>query len=308
MIRYARAPSPALVTLLQPGGFLAPLLAPRRAAGLPLDIHLRERDHVHLYCGLTRLVDASLSGGRVELKADPAYTAQPCAAGLFRAWSTTELGLASAIESYLAGVQVRPAYTRAEGAVQASWSAVVDPWVPFDREAVLGYADTAAQTAGRLAPAVAAARAELEPIREEGRWAPLPAGKVSAELDQLAVDPSGKLVLVELKDAAASAASVYYAPLQLLQYVHEWAAALPRVQHQLALLLQRRRELGLTPAGAPDLAGALRPVVAFGEDLRSHEVRARFRTVRRVVNRHLPAGVGPIEEWSITAGKPVRLG
>jgi len=43
-------------------------------------------------------------------------------------------------------------------------------------------------------------------------------------------------VLIELKHSQASSASVYYAPLQLLQYVHEWSAALPAL---LADLLAR---------------------------------------------------------------------
>jgi hypothetical protein len=308
MIRYARAPSLAFRQLLATGGLLAPLLAQRIVAGVPLDVHLREGDHLHVYCGLTRIVDAWLAGGRVRVDAHKTYTSQACGEGLFRSWTRGEAGFSDALDTYMAAVAVGPAFVRREGAVQAAWAQVRSPWTPFDREAVLGYRDTAAQTVGRAFPQVAAARAELERLRLAGRWAPMPEGKVGAELDQLAVDPGGRLVLVELKDAAASPASVFYAPLQLLQYVHEWAAAFDGVKHQLDAILTARIALGMSPPEIPRLVGGLRPVVGFGPDVRSAEVRARFETVLAVVNRHLPDGAAPMEAWGMGREKPTRLG
>jgi len=65
----------------------------------------------------------------------------------------------------------------------------------------------------------------------------------------------------------------------------------------------------MTPANIPlPLRGGLRPVVGFGADTRSTEVRARFDTVRAIVNRHLPAVASPMEAWVMENGKPVRLG
>ncbi len=308
MIRYARAPSPAFLALLAPGGFLSTLLTRREVAGVALDVQFREHDHLHVYCGLTRLVNASLTGGRLRVTAHKTYSVQPCAADLFRVWPIDESGFAAAVERYFAGVQVNPTHVLSEGAVQAAWAAVRHPWTPFDREAVLGYVNTAAQTAGRAFPRVVAARAELERLRTAGRWAPMPKGKVGAELDQLAVDPEGRLVLLELKDAAASPSSVYYSPLQLLQYVLEWAVAFDVVRDQLRALIEARKAVGLSPVDMPDLGRGLRPVVGFGADLRSAEVRARFDEVRDVVNRHLPAGAAPMEAWAMERSTPVRIG
>lgn len=304
-VRYARAPSSALCALLSPGGLLFPLLERRVVNGLALDVHLREDDHVHVYCGLTRLLDAWAVPGGARLDAARSYTQQPCAAALFRMWRTGESGFDEALDLYFAGVRVEARWTGKEGAVQAAWARVVAPWVPFDREAVLGYEGAAAQTVARTIPAVRAAYAEVEPLRRAEGWAAL--GEPGGEADQLAVDPEGRLVLLELKDAGSSSGSVYYAPLQLLQYVHEWAGALDVVRRQLHALRDARIALGLSPASLPAPSAGLRPVVAFGEDLRSAEVARRFERVRSVVNRHLPAGVPPVEVWELRSSLPVRL-
>ncbi len=66
--------------------------------------------------------------------------------------------------------------------------------------------------------------------------------------------------------------------------------------------------MGMAPAKIPRLTGGLRPVIGFGEDVRSPEVRARFDTVRAIVNRHLPPGVLPMEAWALKEGRPIRLG
>ncbi len=227
MPRYARAPSHKFQILLAKSGLLGPLLLPLPdVKNLKLDVHFREGDRVQVYCGLTSLVDASLSGGRVRVTADPAYKKQDCGKDLFRHWRPDEPGFAEALSLYLAKVSIRAQYTAREGAVQAAWACVRNPWIPLDREAVLGYPDTPSQVVGRATSAVFKAREELEPLRRTGKaWAPFPReSKVGAELDQLAIDAQGRLVLIELKDAKASAASVYYSPLQLLQYVHEWKA------------------------------------------------------------------------------------
>src|SRR4051794_39797746 len=106
MIRYARAPSPELCGLLAPGGLLSGLLDQRASAGLPLpaDVHLREDDRVHVYCGLTRLIDITLRRGQARVRAHRTYSSQPCGSGLFRAWTASEAGLAEEVGRYFAAV------------------------------------------------------------------------------------------------------------------------------------------------------------------------------------------------------------
>lgn len=299
MMRYLRTPSSAFSAHLKPGGLLSPLLVRRSVAGLPIDVHLREKDHVNVYCGLTRLLDAWATGRGVRVSADRAYLSQPCGSGLFRTWSHDESGFTEALERYLSNVTVRPAHVASEGAVQAAWAGVSFPWIPFDREAVFGYGGISEGKSGRVFPNVQAARLEIELLRIKEYWAPTPVGKVGAELDQLAIDPDGRLVLIELKHAGASPGSVYYAPLQLLQYAHEWAVGLEDVRDDLRSLIDARKELGLSPPHLPELGRGIRTVIGFGPDIRSPRVRARFEQVRAIVNQHLPAAASPIEVWAM---------
>ena len=143
------------------------------------------------------------------------------------------------------------------------------------------------------------------------QWAK-PPKKGGRELDQLAIDPDGRLVLIELKDAEEGRPKdVFYSPFQLLQYVWEWHEALrnnaPRLLEQVQSLLDSRVDLLGLAKPAKNLTGCIRPAVCFGHDGRSDEVRRRYRFVLDVCNRHLPEGVGPIETWEYGVGAPRRI-
>lgn len=114
-------------------------------------------------------------------------------------------------------------------------------------------------------------------------------------------------MLIELKYGRASPGKVYYAPLQLLQYAHEWRRAFAQVSADVEAVREARVALGLSPAHTPRLNGEFRLVLGFGEDLPSPEVRTRVEQVRAIANRHLPEGAAPIEAWAMQSGKPVRL-
>ena len=253
---YYRAPSPNLRRLLAPGGFLAPLLATRTLGGIELEVHLRRRDEVHLYCGLTRLVSSGPSkGGKVWVKSHRTYATQSCARFLIRPsrakrvergnylcdeWVVGKPGFAQALDVFLADVQVDQTQMK-EGAIQARWAQIREPWTAFDKEAALEYPSEKERTRQLLEafdPSVDEAREKLCALavsrrllpNRRDRWAMPPEPKTRLELDQLAVDSSGSLVLLEIKEASASAQTVYYAPLQLLQNVWEWHRALTTVR------------------------------------------------------------------------------
>lgn len=331
---YERVPSRQLRRALAPDGFLAPLLAKRTVAGVGLELHLRRGDEVHLYCGLTCLVKDGLEGsGSVWVESHRTYVSQPCASRLFRpertkrstqdyrrdTWSVGELGLAEALDTFLTEVRVAPRQTK-EGAIQARWSRIGEPWIVIDKEAALAYpseAERERQLKKAFHPSVEEARSELRALALARRslpkrreyWAMPPDPKDSLKLDQLAVDPEGNLVLVEIKNASGSSAKVYYAPFQLLQNVWEWHRALEAVRDSLQKLLDVRVDLGLTTSAAPPLTGGIRAAVGFGEDGRSDEVRRRYAEVLAVANAHLPAGVASIETWVLAEGrKPARIG
>ena len=331
---YERLPSPRLRQLLEPGGFLMPLLEKRRHKGIDLEAHLRRGNEVHLYCGLTCLVKCAPSrAGRVWVKSHRTYAVQECARRLIRperatlvdrdnywhdVWSVDEPGFKGALDRFLDDVDVGPAQMK-EGAIQSRWARVGAPWIVFDKEAALSYPsmpERARQLSEAFRPAVDDARSKLRALALSGRslperllhWSMPPEPKSRLKLDALAVDPEGKLVLLEIKDASGSQAEVYYAPFQLLQNVWEWHRALPAVRGSVQELLDMRVELGLTPGGVPRIAGGIRAAVGFGEDERSEPVRQRYVKVLGIVNALLPPGVASIETWIFKGGQPVRLG
>ena len=194
-----------------------------------------------------------------------------------------------------------------EGHVQLRWSRVLQPWVPFDREARLNYRSKRHREESKVFPEVKDASNELTRLynrqtEAEERWSkPKVTG---AKLDQLAVDEKGRLVLLELKDASKHNAEVYYSPFQLLQYVWEWHSALEAVRNDLQAIIDSRIAVGLTPPDTPSLTGGIRAAVGFGLDKRSLEVKRRYGKVLEVVNQHLPNRVGPIETWAFTCTGP----
>ena len=100
----------------------------------------------------------------------------------------------------------------------------------------------AVEEARRELSALALSRRSLPSRRDH--WAMPSDPKDSLKLDQIAVDPDGNLVLLEIKDASGSSSKVYYAPFQVLQNVWEWHFALDAVRGSLQELLDMRWSCG----------------------------------------------------------------
>ena len=330
---YNRAPSPELRKLLAPGGFLAPFLSNTTVDGIGVEIQLRSKSEVHLYCGLTCLLMVKSSkGGKVWIESRKSLACQKCARLLFRpgwtrevkqqtylrdVWTVFEPGIARALDTFLSGVQVDQSQIK-EGGIQARWSRILDPWIAFDKEAALAYPsidDRRRQLSEAFRLSVDEARSKLSALAQSRRsspnkrehWQMPPKQKVSLKLDQLAIDTAGNLVLLEIKDASGTAAEVYYAPFQILQNVWEWHYALHAVRSSLQELLDARVEFGLVPGNVPPINGGIRAAVGFGKDDRSDEVKSRYAKVLCIANQYLPTGVSPIETWCLAREKPVCL-
>ena len=305
---YKRAPSKELEALLSPGGFLEPVvrLAKQKVGGNYHDVHFRRNDEVFVYRGHSAVLQIRRYKriGGLTVTADEKYKSTPFSEGIFGRWTLNENGFEEALFDYLSGVDVSGSLTLGEGDIQLRWSRVTEPWVPFDREAVLSYADYARgeerNNATRFGK-VNEARAELE----KSGWAKLP--RRGRELDQLAVDPVGRLVLLELKDGSKNDAEVYYSPLQLLQYIWEWHTALEAVRADLQSVIDARVAVKLTPRNVPHLTGGIRPVVGFGLETPNGDTKLHYEEVLGVINQHLPDGVEPIETWAFTNSGPTRL-
>ena len=312
-IGYRRAPSVELQKLVIPGQFLAPLMAlnGREFNGIELDVHFRTKDEIQVYWGLTRVLVVRMlqrPDRHLKVDADPKYTEQPSAKAtrLFRRWRIGEEGFDKAIESYLGIVDVKQRFTEGEGQVQSQWSRVTEPWVPFDREAVLNYESTEYREVTKQFAQVEAAFERIAAIARRERWKELRT-RGRKKVDQLAIDTEGRLVLIELKDAKAASDTLYYVPFQLLQYVWEWHSALDSVRASLQELIDARIAVRLTPPNLARLLGGMRAIIGFGADERSAEVKRRYNIVLEIARHHLPPGTACIETWYWADDGPRRM-
>lgn len=334
---YRRAPRADLIEALRDERKLAFLLSPDLRLGElaaltdghkgKLDVQFRDGNRLMLYTGSTYPLTVKVAGERVKFSAADSYVgkhAKMIGAGLMRyglfrpsgkagseegveakmEWRIDSPELPAAVRSYLRHLLVDERWTGREAEVQMRWAQIAgpEPWTYLDREAVLGY------ETGETAP-LAPLQEAWDQLRREVRG-PWPAfslsvradGSQASELDQLAIDPDGRLVLIELKFAMAPASFIYGAPFQLLEYIYAWRDALLKdgVLGQLQQLVDAKVSLGLLPKGLPRLTGELRPAIAFGEWLRpGPELHRKFWATVRVANAFLPPGVPPIEVWSL---------
>lgn len=305
---YPRAPSNAMLRHLK-DGFLAPLcnLQELKVANCHLDVHLRIGDRISVYCGLTSILNANLrTDDSVQISAHETYKKQECSKALFRNWCEDDRSFQETLCAYFEAVIVSDTHTKKEGKIQEEWSRIHtnknSPWIPFDREAVLKYGANHKPVFTQVESARAILKniASYRPSRHGVQWKE-PQETSGNELDQLAIDSSGNLVIIEVKDASAKPEQVFYAPLQLLQYIHEWNNALQwlSVWRDLQNLIDSRVHLGLTlPLNGVKLTGGIRAAICFGKDSRSSEVKRRYYEALGVANAHLPPNVPPIETWS----------
>ena len=325
---YPRAPSERLMQLLHPGGFLAPLVD-RSVLGLggrQHDVQFLINDCVGVYAGSARLLTAEVkSGGDIVLKADEKY--KKYSPDLFRYWKLDEVGFAERLNDYLKNVEV-DGWDEKESGVQARWARVSEhrsdpwyyrPWIPFSREAALEYQSKEARGTARKSSEVVRAYELVKNLAERNGWAmPKLRGPGPNIVDQIAVDPIGKLVLIELKYAGATKDdSIYFAPLQLLEYAHEWDNALraARVRDQLRDLIRTRKELGLMSDKVPDLTGGIRLTICFGDYRHAGDspqwpttrLKSYYYEVVDLICEHLPNGVRPIETWKLDDEGPRQI-
>ena len=317
---YDRAPCDGLMKLCGDGGLLRPLIelngegAAKKHGNVPLDVQFRRDQEVHVYCGHARIIRASFNQTNRDVTVESAYADHDDT--LVRSWpidnSPSHFG--EALAAYLERVDVG-SKAEGEGILQARWAHLghantpCQPWTTIDREAAFNFPSTQARNAlhERVDIDVGPARRAIIDIANlrPPRWSE--PQRTSGQLDQLAVDTEGNLVLVEIKDAASTGvARLFYAPLQLLKYVYIWHVSLRRltVWKQLQRLIDARHALGLSP-NLPELTGGVRAAVCFGSfhPKPSDEVKRRFYEVLGVVNAHLPAGILPIETWEFEKGR-----
>ena len=305
---YLRAPSSGLLTLLQPGEFLSPLIClnERNVQGLCLDVHFRPGDQVAVYCGRANILTVELRPPKlVRVTANDSYRQQY--PSLFCDWRIDDSGFRPALNAYIGVLEVESTYVRPEGRVQTQWSKETRHWTTFDKEAMLSYETKSHRNSDTDYPETRDARKELDHIvNADGEpWSNLDRNWSPLKLDLLACDREGQLVPIEVKHSLSD----YYAPFQLLHYVWEWYRALKDnclLLAELQTLIESRAELGLSSSFGR-ITNRIRPVVAVGEKDVSKKTQSRYGKVLQMVNRHLPPDVSPVETWRHRNGRPERL-
>jgi len=284
---------------------------------ISIDVQFRERDEVMLYCGQTRVLCLRPKGEGFVAHAHDTYSEQDCAVGMLRLWTSadTPSAFATALQSYLANLRVGQRWVGKEGGVQVRWlgndaaSTGALPWVPIDREVVLGHGP---KVEGHLLK-TASMEPALEAVRslasEEGWKAPEPL-RAGNEIDQLALShDGGRLILVELKHKSDGSGSAY-APLQVMRYVTEWAAALEgpnadEIVNQVNALARAKHDAGLLDE-PPALVEhpEIQPIVAFNEPP-TDKVQGRMAKVLRTLQENVPGpAIDKLQIWSWPDGRP----
>ena len=162
---------------------------------------------------------------------------------------------------------------------------------------VLNYESTEHREKSKIFPAVKAAFKSIQAVAGDNRWKGLKLG--ARKVDQLAIDPEGRLVLIELKDAEANDDRLYYVPFRLLQYLWEWHGALEVVQTDLRELIEARATFGLMAASVDESQEATRLEDAFQHHLKIGHMRVR---------QHLPGDGAPGLEPLPTRGQRADAG
>ncbi|MFO0645856.1 MAG: hypothetical protein U0326_06435 [Polyangiales bacterium] len=191
---------------------------------------------------------------------------------------------------------------------RAVWIGPSAPWIPLGDPPTLRHATPELRGEARNAPQFATAHREIESVRSSKRWRSTKERTKSPAVDHLAIDKEGRLVLLLLKGGEQTESSICYAPLELLQHVHEWRVAFAAMRQDLDRLRLARVGVGTSDTRVPELSGIFRPVVGFSRSPAPPELRAWLNTVLPIVNRHLPAEVVPIELWTLRDGVPIPLG
>jgi len=215
-IRYDRRVTPDFLAHFCPGGVADRLRVIAHRAALPLDLQFRKdprtgRQKATLYAGLTAVLNVQAAGTGLRLNAHKTWSENP-AYGFGEDWGKSMPPYRMAeqweeIELYLERV-IPPAVRQhgmTEGAVQAVASkSVAGGWAVLDREALPAYRDAAY----KKECITACGETLLNPVWAPTRPFPKTPAKLGTECDIVALDPTGRLLAVEVKPLGGAIAWV----------------------------------------------------------------------------------------------------
>jgi hypothetical protein len=309
-VYFDRRISTRLLALLRDGP-LTPLLARRHDSPDQFDVLLGGAPHTSicfasLYYGLTTIltVEESKQNG---LRLDTHLTHRT--RGVFdeqwREWQTPE-GIGRIwpdVECYLNRVRptVDPRWNGLEGPVQTSMCiGTTEAYRVIGREANVGFRNTTVQQAVVTA-LNAVINTAVQPLEAMVNW--LRKKNPGTGADLLAVDPAGRLLVIEIKPASATG-GISWAPAQARLYAElfaHWAERTSDAAEILNEMLDQRVELGLTPAAAQGVGHPPRiiPVVAVGPGKRSSQALPRLGQMAESLAAvpTLSPAIDPLQVW-----------
>jgi len=278
-----------------------------------MDLQLRgypnsDRYWATLYCGLTGVLDVYEQNGQFWLKGNS--NSSSWATSWDKSWAEKrQLGgwrlAEEQLDKYLNLEMQRgllPRFTK-EGRIQAMLcTPSVGLFGIIDREVIIGFPK------GREGDRVATNKRLLQPLQAacpSDRAHPwfVPPKEFGGELDLLAVDPSGRILAIEVK-SGSNTHGITWAPLQATFYANflkEWSKEVrQKSQDILHKMLQQRIDLGLTRGPNPQLKYPLEivPVVAFGGPPKSTKAIPRLKIVQKAL---IDAKVGyrSLKVWQV---------
>jgi hypothetical protein len=306
------------VAALAPGGPFHSLveLVTVPEHGKALDLQFRSdprrpsNGRATLYIGLTKGVDLEVRGQAFRVVPQmqfglattwvrrPPWTEWQVASQLKSLWPDALTYIRSTIDA------APERYVRSEGAMQALLANLVsDRFAVVDRESVVGF-DPGVKTQF-LAPLSSLLSAVVRDLRSQGySWATADK-RFGDEIDALAVDADGRLLVIEVKPGL-NTAGVGWTPAQVARYLWlftAWAQQDPAHAHAvLTGMLAQRVRLGLARHGRvpPKAPPKLIPVIAVCGSVQNPSVANQRMLAVHDALRGADIDLDELEVWQVT--------
>ena len=238
-----------------------------------LDIQIREDNEIMYYHGTTRLLSVKFSNNAktkvwfATASADEAYGGYPECSKEYSSLMKKPWPLKDAIvfknawqaylEAALKGVKPQYYSNKQEGYWQNRlciqfgpfWTPN-DEWLVIDRECVIGFDNTPEKEKhyAEAKQSFSAIKCKLQ-HDNPAQWGQPDDKSFGDEVDMLAINKSGELVVIELKHGK-NTSGIYWGPLQVGTYYQAFKTALLAIKEEIRAVALQKIDLGLLPSSA----------------------------------------------------------
>lgn len=308
LLRYDRR-SPELAEALAPGRPLHALIELVASDSAAVDLQIRadpqsKRAHATLYVGLTRAIHVERhpsKGWRLDLQQGKSFNLPPLDRDPWLTWrslSEVEADWPAVMDRVRQTIRACPPAKRdTEGRLQAALAKPNHDFQLIDREA-LPFSKGAAALLRQLRAPIEDAARDLGNLH---RWAQQEK-KWGMELDALAIDADGSILVIETKDGSDTA-GFGWTPAQVAFYLRvfeSWAAQDPNhAKEVLDGMAEQRERIGLGRRRTVGRNLSFIPVVAIGTPVKNPDAaNDRMRIVHDALNAH-GVPLGRLQVWRV---------